>query len=687
MPTITSLEELLANLSPYLKFVQPLEAMKKAGFTFAGEVGRSVDGVKPAIDPVAAERLEKEMASHVPIRLRIGKTAKPSLPPVSRIVVGGFQVAGSINLDNVNPVIDELYQVGTIPNALPASDTTSLIDLSTLSQLCANVPTAPDATLGGLEVLTAPFVSASTVSTGNLNMVCEIKLPVLGSQPSFFQAKLNVEIPIGVLSIFPRIADDRLRFSIGATGAQANLVVNPVSQIVPRSPADLDTLNNLVTTAVQFVLGRYCGPFNGTLSLPAALALSSFPNTRFALSQAGGATVQSGQKSFVMLGVNIANGQTVDPTQLTTVATPVAPFAIHGEIDEAFATDALTSVINSGDLAAYINRISARHWWGDFLPAVRVNWGTVTFQNGSINLDIGITVPYYCLGFDLDIRAGIYGPPVISNGTMTIGANYVDLSVDEGFWCSLTGIGPLLGLILDTIFIAKDASENDPVQTIPSGYSFAPLPGSDDDWTLAIQQASANNGTLTVDGTATLAADPGYFIYLRIVTGNRVTGYTPLPNATVTLMELDNPAPAGDDVVIPQTGTTIHTNSKFIIIDSTTYTPNSDQVLGTKTTDNNGDTMFLVEPATSSNPDGLNQEGGVLRAIQTELDVHSGKTTLDYNTTSIVPERFPDFGVAVTDSSGNQLATRQLVVLNAASTRIGTAQNPLLVVVSEGVFL
>ena len=691
MPTITSLEELLANLSPYLKSAQPLEAMKKAGFTFTGEVGRAVESIRSAIDPAAAERLEKELASYVPIRLRIGETTKASVPPVSRDVVGGFGAAGSIDLDRVNPVIDELYRVGTIPNALSASETTGHIDLSTLSQHCANVPTAPDATLGGLEILTAPLVSASTVSTGNLNMVCEIKLPVLGSQPSFFQAKLNVEIPIGTLYIFPRITPKgtpkELRFSIAGDGAQATLVVNPLSEIVPRSPADLDVLNNLVTTAVQEVLGYYCGPFNGRLSLPAELTLSSFPNTHFTLSQAGGATVQSGQKSFLILGVNIGNGQTVDPTQLTTVATPVAPFAFHGEIDEAFAEDALTAVINSGDMAAYINRISSRHWWGDFLTKVQVNWGGVTFQDGNIDLTIGITLPYYCLGLDLGIAASINGPPVISNGTMTIGANSVDLNVSEGFWCALTGIAALLGAILEIIFIAVDASENDPVKTIPSSYSFAPLPGSDEDWTLAVQQASANNGTLTVDGTATLAADPGYFIYLRIVTGNRVTGYTPLANAQVTLMELDNPAPAGDDVAIPQTGTTIHTNSKFIIIDSTSYTATPDQVLGTKTTDDNGDVMFLVEPATSSNPDGLNQEGGVLRTTETEIALQTGETISDNNTTSIVPERFPDFGVAVTDPSGIVLATRQLVVLNAASTRIGTAQNPVLVVVSDGVFL
>ena len=187
----------------------------------------------------------------------------------------------------MNPVIDELYRVGKIPNALSASDTRVLIDLSTLSQHCANVPTAPDATIGGLEILTAPFVSASSVSTGNLNVVCEIKLPILGSQPSFFQAKLNVEIPIGTLFIFTRIKTEDhpagLRFSIAADGAQATLVVNPVSEIVPRSPADLDFLNNLVTMGVQVVLGLYCGPLDGTLSLPAEHTLSSFPNTDFKL--------------------------------------------------------------------------------------------------------------------------------------------------------------------------------------------------------------------------------------------------------------------------------------------------------------------------------------------------------------------------------------------------------------------
>lgn len=294
-------------------------------------------------------------------------------------------------------------------------------------------------------------------------------------------------------------------------------------------------------------------------------------------------------------------------------------------------------------------------------------------------------MPYYCFGLDLNIVAGIYGPPVISDGAMTIGAQSVDLSVDEGFWCSLTGIGSLIGLVLDIIFLAR--SSDPPLKTMPSSYSFAPLPDSDYDWTLAVLQASANNGTLTLDGSATLAADPGYFIYLRVVTGNTVTGYSPVAGAQVTLMELDNPAPAGDDVIIPPTGTTLHVNAKLIIIDSTTYTPSADQTLGTKTTDSNGNVMFIVEPASPAYPDGLNAEGGVLATAETEFDTQDGKLVESHTSQTSVPERFPDFGVTIVDSSGVQLATRQLVVLNAPSTRIGTVTNPVIVVVSEGVFI
>jgi hypothetical protein len=621
-------------------------------------------------------------------------TAKPSVPPSAPIGVGGFGGAGSINLDGLNAIIDELYRAGTIPNALSASDTAPLIDLPTLAQLCTNVPTAPDATIGGLEIMTPPFLSASSVSTENLNVVFEIKLPILGSQPSFFQAKLSIEIVVAGLRIFPFVPPNVmpkpppvLRFSIVSTGAEATLVVNPLSEIVPNTPADLDTLNTNFTTALINAIDLYCGPGDASISLSAEHTFSALPNTDFKLTRAGAATVQNGQTPFAVLGVNIGSDRTVDPTQLATVAAPVAPFNVHAEIDQSLATDLLTAVISSGDLATYINRISARHWWGDLLPAVTVNSGDVTFQDGNVNLTIGITVPYYCLGLDFDILAGISGPLVISNGAMTIGASSVDLSVDEGFWCALTGIFVPLAMVLEIIFIAGSAFDDVPAQTIPSSFTSPPPTGTDQDWTLTIQQASANNGTLILDGTGTLTADPGYFIYLRFVTGNHVTGYTPLPKAMVTLMELDNPAPTGDDVGVPQTGVTIHNNSTLIIIDSTSYTPTPDQVLGTNATDVNGDVMFTVEPATASNPGGLNEEGGVLSATQTEINVKTGTSTLDYSTTTIVPEKFPDFGVAVTDSAGTVLTTRQLVVLNAASTHIGTAQNPVVVVVSDVVHL
>ena len=685
MPTIKSLNDLLDNLDPFMKFALPLEAMKKAGFAFTGDLEHSVNSVKSIFDPESAARLDKELASYLPIRLRTGKKPKPAVPAVPPTVVGGFRATGSVDLDSLNPVLYELYRVGTIPKQISVSDTNDLISLSTLSQLCNNVPTAPGATLGGLQIVTAPYASASLISTENLNVICEIQLPVLGSQPSLFVAKLSVEIPISVLSLFTN-SQSRSRFSINAVETQSTLVVNALSEIVPRSPADLDTLNDVVTKGVRLALLYYCGPGKGTISLPAELTLKNFPNTPFQLTQAGGATVQSGQKSFAILGMNLADGLTVDGTQLSSVPTPVAPFAFHAEFDSSFATDALTAVIESGDMAGFINRVTARHWWGDLLPAVTVNWGSVEFVDTAIFLSINFTLPYYCFGLNLDVGASISGAPVISNGTMTIDAGAVELNVDLGFWCALTGVGALLGILVQTIFGVTGAFGSDSLNTVPATYTFAPLPGSDQDWTLAAVQAFANDGTLTVDGTATLSPDPSYFIYLRIVTGYIIEGYSPVPHAQVTLIELENPLPAGSDVTIPPTGTTMYTHSKFIITDTTSFTPSPDQVLDTKTADANGNVMFRVLPASSSNPNGVINTAGTFTTTRTEVNDYTDQTIYSETKQSAVPEPFPDFGVTVRDPLGNVLATRQLVVLNAQGTHLGTAQHPIIVAVNPNVY-
>ncbi len=107
-------------------------------------------------------------------------------------------------------------------------------------------------------------------------------------------AKLSVAIPISVLSLFTD-PQSRSRFSINAVETQSTLVINVLSEIVPRSPADLDTLNDVVTKGVRLALLYYCGPGKGTISLPAELTLKNFPNTPFQLTQAGGATVQAGK--------------------------------------------------------------------------------------------------------------------------------------------------------------------------------------------------------------------------------------------------------------------------------------------------------------------------------------------------------------------------------------------------------
>jgi hypothetical protein len=45
---VTNFDELLASVSPYLNSVQPIEEMKKAGFTFSGEIAEAIGRAKPA---------------------------------------------------------------------------------------------------------------------------------------------------------------------------------------------------------------------------------------------------------------------------------------------------------------------------------------------------------------------------------------------------------------------------------------------------------------------------------------------------------------------------------------------------------------------------------------------------------------------------------------------------------------
>lgn len=160
------------------------------------------------------------------------------------------------------------------------------------------------------------------------------------------------------------------------------------------------------------------------------------------------------------------------------------------------------------------------------------------------------------------------------------------------------------------------------------------------------------------------------FVYLRLVyvSGEQILG--PVANALVTLFELDDPAPPGDDVAVPDTGSTSRVNHKFTVTSRTTYAPNSDQQFDTLATDENGCVEFAVRP---------NDVGGYLTTTSIETDNHTGKVVFEGSATEVVPEAEPDFGISVVDANGRTVAKRLLVALNVKGNAVGSREEPLLV--------
>jgi hypothetical protein len=187
---------------------------------------------------------------------------------------------------------------------------------------------------------------------------------------------------------------------------------------------------------------------------------------------------------------------------------------------------------------------------------------------------------------------------------------------------------------------------------------------------IALERRFKSEGDWTLSGQAAVIASR--HVFLRIIGRSipgvpvPVVGTGPLPGVSVQLFELDRPAPAGDDPVVPAVGETDVIVGRKEITETRTYDPAPDQNFGTLTTDLAGVVAFQVFP---------NKRAGVFTRTRTEEDLHSHETETTVTHATITEAR-PDYGVTVVGTSGKLLATRQLVALNAPGD-VGTAVNPV----------
>lgn len=672
MPRIATLESLIAAVGPHAGAARPIEDMTRAGFEFTGPPAQAIarGRVVPPLDPRILQQLNSTLGATPPIRVHV----RPNVPDAVPRRAGRFAATAALDLAVANEVLAELWRVNTIKQELSASVTTQLVTLAALRDLCTGVPDAADAALGQLRFV-APPVLVPASNRVFIRLDVPFELPVTGSSPASLRGVLHANIPLLFETVFDTERNQRrIRLALAATEAAATFDVDANSAIRPRSDNAKRDLEQRFTRGVQ--LGILLNLNNVTI--PASIALPGPLNTEAAfINQTAGASIATGNRSMLVVGFNIAADAAAIPAQLANELPPSPPANMRMGIDEEFVNEALAALITSGELARSINDKTPSG-----VPTIRVKSGRVLFRNGLIEFALDCTAKDACaFGKDLGFKATASVRPTVLEGQLKLETSSLDFDLDntDAVLCTLLGglLGPF-GLILSVTVLTVLAVINPslPDADVPVAIDTPPLPGSEQRLHVEMLQVQVANGSMITNGIARLEADTEHtFVYLKLVSGGRLPAVqSPVAEAEVKLLELDRPAPAGDDVVIPPTSESERVVNRTLVTKSSTYEPLPDRLLGTQKTDTQGLVRFIVKP---------DSRAGMLSRTEIREDIPTGRILSSRTTRTIVNGDRPDLGVTVTDRSGNVLATRKLVQLNLSGKRLGTRENPVVVQVGR----
>jgi hypothetical protein len=637
---IETWEALVANVSPFLTSIDPLDAMSKAGFVFGGKVGKALHSSPTRHFPADAfDRLQKKFGPPPPMRLSVGRKHAVIAPLIKP---GDNQLRATLDLGVLNQVVGA-YFVSAIPHLIgPDELDHMMIKLSDLKNLCVGVPAAAQA-FQGLELTAPPAFSAGQTPT-SVHLAVGIRLIVQSSPPTALVCTLELEIPLVFTQTAPVWFDNVV---LTATGVE--LQMDPASQIIPKS------------TAAKLQLGKI---FQGALPIIAPLIGAEVNISTFyagvTLGQFKAVTRRGGTSGFATVGTSAAGQPDASAANLLGEPLPASDVNFHLAADQSFLSAVLNAAIDNGSFADQIKE--------GLSPGTTVNVhkdsGSVLFDAGQVVVSVDLTAINACGKKDLDMTVIVSGAVGVSAGGLAVSQPnvHVDLDDVDALICALSGIvaGPF-GIVMSSYeLLTLNPTVGD--QGLPGISSFY-LSGAEEDFNLQFVRATTNtSGTLLADATASVTPDTARsFLYLQFVSGRLPGLARPVAGATIELFELDNPAPAGDDVHV-----TLHPRPGHQL----TYTPLNDQALGKTVTDANGVVRYAVIP---------NNLAGFETETERVEDPQTGKIVTVVTGRQAIPEAKPDFGVNVTAADGTVLARRLLVALNVAGKHVGTFAKPFIV--------
>jgi hypothetical protein len=671
MTRISTWTDFLEAVRPHLLTSDPLGDLRAAGVELDGEVAAAFarGSRSRAFDPDVLSRLREAYGPLPAVSVQLGHEQLDVPSPVSRT---GYGAAATVEMSVLNEVLAELYRVHAIPHQLTRDQTDQVITDTELRQLCTGVP--DDVEMPVLSLPRPPVASASSVSQQHIHISLEVAMRFVSeTSAAAFIAKLELEIPLDF-----QVDGTVIRPSSGVIiGLNGTLTIGDFSNVRPRSEAAQQQLQEAFVEAARTAFDLLNSNLGGDrLSFDGSFPVnkSRFPNSTIDVTQFGAVTIRQSGHDYVVVGFNVERLHDTNPIKLIGQPLPVPPHTIYTEIDQQFASDALASIITSGDLGAFLTRVANRNFIDNIID---VSGGRVRFGENHVKLTLDCVVRDFCaFSKDLAFTATVGGPPRIKDATLTIDTKTVDFNLDntDALVCGLTSaaLGPFGDIFLvGALGFAAAYNPNSSDLNLPVSETSGPLPGSDKVVDLQLTSATMSPGVLTADGRLRLISDPlRTFVYLRIVEPVRPRGFAPIEGATVELYELDSPAPPGDDVADP-TSYFEGMTPVLAVTEEVVYTPRADELLGSAPTDYNGRVTFVAI---------ANRLGGSATRTRIEENLRTGRVTTT-SSFELVGERLPDLAVTVRSASQKLLTQRRLIGLNLAGGRLGRFDAPVDVVV------
>jgi hypothetical protein len=398
-------------------------------------------------------------------------------------------------------------------------------------------------------------------------------------------------------------------------------------------------------------------------------------------------TPAGAEPDLVTLGVVVQPGagpvvtrDLPSPDQLAPFGRLGAPDTIWLTVSESLVQQGLQAVADSGDLA---DRLSAKLDWLDFFSIphrIEVDGIEVRFDDGAIKVDLDCRDVNIC-AFDVDLgfRASVaLRPEITAGGDLRLTSDGIDIDLGnlDTIYCALTSVltGPL-GLIALTIgtFIASVISVSFNKKA-PGFWQGERLPNSDVFPRIDLRDVGRpSTGIANALGSWYLAPDEvSTFVVAQILQLHESSGeVTVVKDVTVDLVELDSPAPAGDDFVPPPDGSSeLQYPDGTIIKASWSYRgPTDDHQVATAVTERHGLAQLIAV---------LDEVGGKLDMTRTRY----GPGGPGFTTHSIEDAYGdqPDLALTVTLADGFQPVRRRPIALNLREHRVGTVQEPVRVV-------